>query len=550
MAGGIAMEIPATYHGKPLIAQWVYCDFNGAPIGIVGRYQNGVAKKDIVPFFKRDGSHWLPGIELNPRPLYGLEKSRDHPKNKIVFVTEGEKCASVLQDIGCVAVASLGGSKSASKTDWSQLNGYQFIYLLPDFDKPGETYIEDVYKILSTLPEPPEIKILRLPDLPASGDVADWLQLLVADWNGFESIPENMHEALREELKEVLKHAEPIPQDWLETELIEPKPFPLVCGAELTAKPRPLKYLVDNFIQANALIQIFGRSYAGKTFLILDLIFCISNGISWHGSETKKGTIVLVIGEGLFGIRIRLKALELKYKIKAENLYISEMPASLIDSTNCRWIAEAINKLKPSLIVFDTLARNFGGGSENSSQDMSCVISNVDRFLKGNASIIFVHHTGHENKSRARGSSSIYAALDEEFEVSQADEIITLKNTKMKDGAVPPDISFRKILVDIGWLDQKNQTVKTLTLETTDSQPKTDQKKKLSARDESVMTSLFRAIEGQGIKPTPEIMRRFGGFDDFHNSEKRIVHLDYWHDQVYPALDVDSEPSNKRVATS
>ena len=59
------IAIPKTYNGKPLVASWVYCAEDGAPFGVVGRYQNGHEKKDIVPFFKRNGDHFLAGIELN-----------------------------------------------------------------------------------------------------------------------------------------------------------------------------------------------------------------------------------------------------------------------------------------------------------------------------------------------------------------------------------------------------------------------------------------------------------------------------------------------------
>jgi hypothetical protein len=105
------MNIPQTYNSKPLIHTWTYCATDGAPLGVVGRYQNGTDKKDIVPFFKHNGSTWAAGIELNPRPLFGLDKLAAHSKDKAVFITEGEKSAAALQKrIGIVVVTSLGGS--------------------------------------------------------------------------------------------------------------------------------------------------------------------------------------------------------------------------------------------------------------------------------------------------------------------------------------------------------------------------------------------------------------------------------------------------------
>ena len=206
--------IAQSYQGKPLVHAWTYCAKDGAPLGVVGRYQEGNEKKDIVPFFKKNGSSWTAGIELNPRPLFGLDKLASQPKDKAVFIVEGEKSAAALQQIGVTALTSLGGSKAAKQADWLPLSDYKAVYLLPDNDEAGENYIQDVYRALIGLSEPPIIKILRLSGLPEKGDVVDWLQSWVDGWNGYSLIPESLHNGLNEELKEELKQAEPIPEDW------------------------------------------------------------------------------------------------------------------------------------------------------------------------------------------------------------------------------------------------------------------------------------------------------------------------------------------------
>ncbi len=208
------MNIPQHYNGKPLVACWTYHAMDGAPLGVVGRYQNGTDKKDIVPFFNPNGSEWTAGIDLNPRSLFGLEKLAHHPKNKAVFIVEGEKSATALLSIGCTVVTSLGGSKATDKTDWTPLSGYSVVYLLPDNDEPGEQYAKEVYQILSRLSESPSIKVLRFPELPKTGDVVDWLQGLVSGWDGYAPIDDSLHQSLREKLQERLAIAETVPNDW------------------------------------------------------------------------------------------------------------------------------------------------------------------------------------------------------------------------------------------------------------------------------------------------------------------------------------------------
>ena len=207
-------NIPEIYHGKPLIHAWDYCTKDGAPFGVVGRYQDVDGKKDIVPFFKRNGTNWTPGIELNPRPLFGMDMLANHSKGKAVFIVEGEKSAAAMQSIGIAAVTSLGGSQAAKLADWTSLNGFKMVYLLPDKDEPGEHYIKDVYRALIALTEPPQIKLLRLEGLPDKGDIVDWLQSWVNDWDGYAPIPEALHKALKDELKTEIQKAEPIPKEW------------------------------------------------------------------------------------------------------------------------------------------------------------------------------------------------------------------------------------------------------------------------------------------------------------------------------------------------
>jgi hypothetical protein len=206
--------IPNSFNNKPLVHAWVYLSAAGKSLGVVGRYQIANGKKDVVPFFKRSGKNWVAGIDSNNRPLFGLDKLALSPKDKAIFVVEGEKPAAALQSLGVCAVTSLGGSQAASKTEWTPLSGYKMVYLLPDNDEPGEHYMQDVYRALRALESPPAVKVLRLSELPPAGDVVDWLQGWLPDWDGYQTIDASRHEALKEELATELQKAEPVPASW------------------------------------------------------------------------------------------------------------------------------------------------------------------------------------------------------------------------------------------------------------------------------------------------------------------------------------------------
>ncbi|MHB1403326.1 MAG: hypothetical protein ACYCWB_13100 [Thiobacillus sp.] len=62
------------------------------------------------------------------------------------------------------------------------------------------------------------VRIVRLPDLPAGGDVADWISARIPQWEGFEPVPESGADtaALLAEFQTVVQaHSEPVPVEWL-----------------------------------------------------------------------------------------------------------------------------------------------------------------------------------------------------------------------------------------------------------------------------------------------------------------------------------------------
>ena len=84
------------------------------------------------------------------------------------------------------------------------------------------------------------------------------------------------------------------------------------------------------------------------------------------------------------------------------------------------------------MIIIDTLARNFGAGNENSTEDMNAFVERVDDLKNTfNSCICLVHHTGHGSSNRARGSSVLPAAVDWEYKVSRHQHSCHAKQTDL-----------------------------------------------------------------------------------------------------------------------
>jgi archaellum biogenesis ATPase FlaH len=327
------------------------------------------------------------------------------------------------------------------------------------------------------------------------------------------------------------------------------QPFQLISASELTAKPIKIDWLLENIIERGSLNLLFGEPGAGKSLFALEWSFCMAAGIDFYGYRTQQTDVVIVAGEGYAGIGRRLKALEQKYKIPTPNgLFISKQPAQFLDARNAQWVASSIKALctNPGLVIIDTLHRNMDG-DENSSQDIGRFISNLDNYLKPlGAAILVVHHCGHGQKDRSRGSSSIRAAMDGEFSATKSASGITLTCHKAKDFEAFKPLHFTLKRVSLDWLDDQKKPMTSVYLEYTGEAKTSVVKSKLSARDDAILTALSEATKEHGIEPPAEIRGKFAGFEVHLNPDRKIVNIEHWREKAYKAISVDAKPGDDK----
>jgi hypothetical protein len=130
--------------------------------------------------------------------------------------------------------------------------------------------------------------------------------------------------------------------------------------------------------------------------------------------------------------------------------------------------------VKPKLIIIDTLARATPGMDENCAGDMSRFISTCD-YMKRNfgCAVLIVHHTGHRESNRARGSSALKGAMDFEIKttIDRRKSLITLDCTKMRDGAEFKKVTlgFEKTILPPEWNDSRGNPLISAVLKLVDS---------------------------------------------------------------------------------
>ncbi|MDG2518086.1 AAA family ATPase [Lysobacter soli] len=271
---------------------------------------------------------------------------------------------------------------------------------------------------------------------------------------------------------------------------------------------KPITWLVRDYVETDSLALMFGDPGCGKSFAAIDLACCVATGAPWHGRLTTPGAVFYIAGEGQNGLARRFAAWEAHngVSLKGVPLFVSLRPARLFDITAAQAVSEAVEELAtasgqaPAFIVIDTLARNFGGADENSAQDMGAFIANLDEYLRTRfrACVMIVHHSGHADKSRARGSTALKGALDAEYSVTKDEaSLIRIEATKMKDAEQPEPVAFRMDRVQLSIRDDDGQPLHSVALSPISYVPAAKAGKAGRGRHQTVALQILAELEAE-----------------------------------------------------
>lgn len=211
-------------------------------------------------------------------------------------------------------------------------------------------------------------------------------------------------------------------------------------------------WLLRGMLERDTFALIFGDPGCGKSFLAIDWACRIATGTAWRGHDVKAAPVMYVAGEGNNGLGRRLKAWQKHNKVSLAGAPLHVAPAVAIsDVAQLAQLVQAVEaqNCRPALVVLDTLARCFGGGDENSTQDMSKFVSACDALRRHwGSTILVLHHTGHADKNRARGAIALKAALDAEYRLANDGKLL-LTTTKMKDAEMPVPLGMELVSVEL-----------------------------------------------------------------------------------------------------
>tara|TARA_A100001515_G_scaffold36745_1_gene28885 strand:+ start:16965 stop:18788 length:1824 start_codon:yes stop_codon:yes gene_type:complete len=392
-------------------------------------------KQKYAPF-TRHGAEWSMKRPEGILPIYVSDKDKDSH----VIIVEGEKAMKGGESIykGDVCCHH-GGVSNWQNCDWSKLKDRK-AYIFPDNDEAGKKFAHELKEHLNEICE--SVDVIKIPR--AFKDKDDlWDAKVNEHWKSSEEFI-----------------------DYCQSNIVRARvSFELIPVGRMISDIRKPEWLINDVCEKESVIAIFGQAKAGKSFITVDMAACIALGKEWHGHKAHQAPVVYLAGEGIRNISRRFLAWSKinKADIHQAPLMISSRGARLLDDKDHQLLKDTISATEDQygdigMIIVDTLARNFGGGNENSTEDMNAFIERIDDLKDTFKSCIsIVHHTGHNSGTRARGSSVLPAAVDAEYKVVRKDVseemFVTFSQTLIKDGQPMKPKDFRFEVLNLPFED-------------------------------------------------------------------------------------------------
>ena len=178
---------------------------------------------------------------------------------------------------------------------------------------------------------------------------------------------------------------------------------------------------------------LFGEPGSRKSFLALDWALHRATGRPWHGRAVKKGRVLYVAAEGVYGMGARAQAWAEHHGVDDVPSFVMKKGAyNLLEEETFKWLRELIVNSDIDLIIYDTLRKSMTGGDENSTIEVGIMMSRLEELsVDLGTDSLLIHHT---NRSGAmRGSSAILGDAYNVMELRVARGSHRLKPHKFKD---------------------------------------------------------------------------------------------------------------------
>jgi len=542
---------------QPTLEQeWHYTDEDGVTLFIKQRYKTYDAKGKTYKQLRVDEQgrrhSTITGAKIVPYNLPEVEQARVN--NRTVFLTEGEKAADALKSIGVCATCTHQGASSFPEDAIQYFAGLNVV-ILPDNDKVGWEFAKKAVKAIKNVAN--SIRVVDLPLEDIKEDAYEYVNRYGYDKTDLAAITKKTEKIADEE--DVTIPERFVAQEEKATEApelslqpanlsIQRQPFKIEQLDDIDDEP--VEWLIDGVIPKKAFVALYAPPASFKSFVALDIAECIATGREFLTKEVKyQGAVLYIAGEGHGGIGARIKAMKKHHNTPAgAPVFFLRKQINLRSSaTDIQDLIQAVDDIQAThdiqfeLVVIDTLARAFGGGNENASEDMGAFITAAGAIQgRYNCALLVVHHAGKDATKGLRGHSSLLGAVDTELEIIRIEDAPKgiLHISKQKDGEDGQRYGFQMITVELSTTHLGFDSVSSLAVEV-DNEMNVNQ-----ARGQAQPPDRTGGGRNQqlALNCLHSAIKKFGMMENIDGKRNKAIKLDQWRDEFKAKLGSDVEP--------
>jgi len=270
-----------------------------------------------------------------------------------------------------------------------------------------------------------------------------------------------------------------------------------------------MTWLFKHLLPSQGFGIIYGPSGSAKTFLAMDMLWSLAQGLDWFGFKCKAPAdipIRYLCLEGGGGFRLRMQCMKEARGVWPENFRIRFKPFHVKKQANDETdhLTELLAHLpKGGVTVIDTMAQAAIGLDENTSE-MGEVVSAAQKIaVQTEGFCLVIAHTGKDELRGIRGWSGIKGALDLSIFVQRCDDtpdsLRTWKADKVKDDEETGLFSFRLERRELAELDEDGDAQFSCIVEQTDDCDGTQREKpkRRHTPSQELFLRWFRDVQGE-----------------------------------------------------
>ncbi len=197
----------------------------------------------------------------------------------------------------------------------------------------------------------------------------------------------------------------------------------------------PVEMLVDGLAESKAVGLMFGSFGVLKSFLAVELAFCIQLNRDFFGRGVLQGDVYYVAGEGRSGYPARIRAWKEANSapgVAGVNFLLESI--NLLDASAVRQFVTDVqrNGEKVALVIFDTLSQCTPGGREDNETHNIAYHSARHISQALSCAVLLVHHSPLEG-DRPRGGTVLESNVDWAWQLKRQGPQVTVSCFKPKN---------------------------------------------------------------------------------------------------------------------